>query len=93
MLVPRGDGLLDAVVIAHVERDPEGTAAERFDFLLKLGKRGRVAAGDDQVRTGTGERAAHVLAESAAGAGDEGDFAGKIKGRFSHGRSFHSLRG
>ena len=38
-----------------------------------------VAAGEDEVGAGAGERAGEVLAEAAAGSGDEGDSAGEVE--------------
>ena len=54
-------------------------AAQGLDFGLEGRQRGRVAAGDHQVRPGPGQRPAEVLAQPAAGAGDDGDLAGEIK--------------
>ena len=44
----------------------------------------RLAAGEDEVGAGVGERAGEVLAEAAAGAGDEGDLAGEIEEMLAH---------
>ena len=74
-----GDHLFDAVVIADVEFEREGFAAEGMDFFLEFGEVGFIAAGEDQVGAGFGERASEVLAEAAAGTGDDGDFVGEVE--------------
>ena len=75
----RIDHALDALVVSDVQRQRQRLAAQCFDLRLETAQRCRVAAGDDQVRTGPRKRAAKVLSQAAAGAGDDGDFAGEIK--------------
>ena len=44
-------------------------------------KRFRVAAGENEIGPGPGQGAGEILAQAAAGAGDNGDFSGQIKKR------------
>jgi hypothetical protein len=52
---------------------------ERSHLDGKWFKRRKRAARDGQIRAGPGERPRELLAEAAAGAGDEGGFAGEIE--------------
>ena len=74
-----GDEFLDAGVIADVEFERCGAAAEGFYFAFEWGERVDFAAGEDEVGAGFGEGAGEMLAEAAAGAGDDGDLAGEIE--------------
>ncbi len=69
----------NAAVIADVERERQCPPPERLDFSAECVERIDVSAGDDEVGAGACERPAHVLAKPAAGAGDDGDFAGEIE--------------
>lgn len=71
---------LDTLLAADVELKRDGLAAECFDFGDEGGQVGAFAGGDDEVGTGFGEGAAKVLAEAAAGSGDEGGLVGEVEG-------------
>jgi hypothetical protein len=51
--------------------------------MRRLVERGVRAGGEGEVGAGLGERASDGAAEAAAGAGDEGDLAGKRAGLFA----------
>lgn len=74
-----GDHALDAGVIAHVEFEGDGSAAESFDFRFECRKGSAGAAGENEICSGIGKGAGEVLAEAAAGAGDDGDASGEIE--------------
>ena len=57
----------------------DDAAAERFDLVGERFERSERAAGDGEVGAGAGQRAGELLAEAAAGAGDEGGFAGEVE--------------
>ena len=76
----RGHHVLDALVFAHVQSQRQGLAAQRLDLGLERTQCCGVAAGDHKVRASAGEGAPEILAQAAAGAGDEGDFAGEGEG-------------
>ncbi len=71
--------LLDAVVIADIEFERECFAAEGLDFAFEFGEVRAFAGGEDKVGAGFGECAGHVLAEAAAGASDDSDFAREVE--------------
>ena len=71
--------LLDAVLVADVEFERDGAAAERLDFFFEVGEMFALAAGEDEIGAGFGESASEVLAETAAGAGDDGDFTSEVE--------------
>ena len=73
--------LLDALLVADVELERNGAAAERRDFRFKCGERFARAAGEHQVGSGLGERARKILAKAAAGSGDDGYLAGEVEER------------
>ena len=66
-------------MIADIEVDAAGAATEGLDLLAERGEFGGVAARHRDVGAGLREGAGEVLAEAAAGAGDEGDLAGEIE--------------
>ena len=66
--------VLDVTLVQDVELDGQGLAAEVFDFFFEFRQARLVAAGDDQVRTGPGQRPAEILAEAPAGSRDNRDF-------------------
>jgi len=74
-----GGHFLDAGEVANVEFEGDGAAAEGFDFGFEWGQVIAMAAGQDQVGAGFRESAGEVLAEAAAGAGDDGYLAGEVK--------------
>ena len=87
LAVVRDGGLdhgLDAVEAAHVQRQRQCPAAQRLDLGLERCQRRRVAAGDHEVSPRPRQRTAEVLAQAAAGAGDNGDFARQIKWVLAH---------
>ena len=49
-------------------------------FVGERFERGARAAGDGEIGAGAGQGAGELLAEAAAGAGDEGGFAGEVEG-------------
>src|SRR5580698_10706827 len=79
-----GSHVLDAPLIAHVELERDDTTAQRFYFRLKRCEGFAFAAGENQVSTSTSQSAGKVLAQPAAGSGDERDLSGEIKERFAH---------
>ncbi len=70
---------LDAGGVADVEFQRDGAAAEGVDLGFEVGECFAAAAGEDEVGSGAGEGAGEVLAEAAAGSGDEGDLAGEVE--------------
>ena len=74
-----GAEFLDADLIANVEGEGSGAAAEGFYFAFERGELVEMAAGEDEIGAGFGESAGEMLAEAAAGAGDDGDLPGKIE--------------
>ncbi len=75
---------LDAGLVADVEVEGGDVAAESGDLVGEGLDVGAAAAGEDEVGTGAGEGAGEVLAEAAAGAGDESDLAGEVEEVFAH---------
>jgi hypothetical protein len=78
-----GDKFLNAGVIADVEREGCCAAAEGFHFAFERGKRIDVAAGEDEIGASFCESAREMLAEAAAGAGDDGNLASEIEKIFT----------
>jgi hypothetical protein len=80
---------LDARLIADIEFERCGAAAERFNFAFEFGERVDFAAGEDEIGAGFGESTREMLAEAAAGAGDDGDLAGEIEEFFTWNGVWH----
>ena len=60
--------------VGDVELQRHGASALRLDLLADLGRLlGAAAVGDDDIDAALGELQCSVLAEAAAGAGDEGN--------------------
>jgi len=78
---------LDVLLIADVEFEGGGAAAEGPDFFFKGRERFAAAAGEDEVGAGFGECAREILSEPAACAGDDGDAAGEVEEVIRHMRS------
>ncbi len=76
--------VLDAGVIAHIELERQRAAAEGAHFRFEFGQRVTAAAGEDQVGSSFGECASEILAEAAAGSGDQSDLTGEVKERIAH---------
>ena len=74
-----GDSAVDAFLLANVERDSGHATARGAELLHERIERSGRAAGDDEVRPGSGEHAGKVLSQAAAGTRDECDAAGEIK--------------
>jgi len=66
-------------VVTDFEVDAAGTTSEGLDLLAERGELGGVAARHRDVGAGLREGAGEMLAQAAAGAGDEGDLAGEIE--------------
>ena len=66
-------------MIPDVEVDAAGAATEGLNLLAEWGEFGGVAARHRDVGASLREGASEVLAEAAAGAGDEGDLTGEIE--------------
>ena len=62
-------------------------AAEGAHFGFEFGQGFATAAGEDQVGSGFGQCASEILAEAAAGSGDQSDLAGEVKERVAHAAS------
>jgi hypothetical protein len=77
--VGRGGHGLNAFLIAYVEGEGDGAAAEGFDLRDEWEQVVFAAAGEDEVCAGFGEGACEILAEATAGPGDDGDLAGEIE--------------
>ena len=84
-----GGHALDAGVIAHIEFERQRAAAEVTNFRFEFGEGFAMAAGEDQVCSRFGQCASEILAEAAAGTGDQGDLAGEVEERV---RSCFGLR-
>jgi len=61
----------DATEIAHVKLERNGAAAKRLNFGFKWREARAMAAGEHEIGAGLGQRAREILAEAAAGAGDD----------------------
>jgi hypothetical protein len=59
-------------------------SAKFFNFLLERDQGIRVAAGDDEVSAGAGQRASEVLAETTARARYESNLAGESERFLAH---------
>jgi len=59
--------------------------AEGLDFGFEGGEAGTIAAGEDDIGAGFGEGASEVLAEAAAGSGNDRGFSREVKERVAGG--------
>src|SRR5690606_26575315 len=78
-VVGRLDQRVDLVPPPDVTAVRQGPAAERLDFGGHLPARVHLAAGDDHVGPGAGERQGHLAPQAPAAAGDQRDLAGEIE--------------
>ena len=67
----------DAVEIGEVERHQRGAAAVLADLVVEFFQAALRARDGNDVRAGAGERARGGIADTARGAGDEGDTGGE----------------
>ena len=70
---------LDASLIADIEFEGGGAAAEGLDLFFKRSDVFPFAARKNEVGAGFCECAREILAETAARAGDDGDAAGEVE--------------
>ena len=73
------DHAADAALVSDVELQRNHPASEALDFRLERLQRIQRAAGDGEIGARSCERSRKCLSESAARAGDDGDFAGKVE--------------
>jgi hypothetical protein len=85
-LIDRRSEAVDRVLVGDIGLDDQSLAVAGCDLLLHGTRLLDIALGDDDARTGGGERFGKTPPDALAGAGDDDDFVGNRK-CFGHGSS------
>src|ERR1700722_6168176 len=79
-----GGHAVDAFAVANIEFQRDSTPAERNDFFFESEQVIATAAGEDEISAGLCQCPRHVLAETAAGSGNNCYLNAKLEKIFAH---------
>lgn len=79
---------MNAVVVPYIEFETHGAASQLLDFVLEIGQRSLIPAGDDKIGARAGEGASKVLSEAPVRAGNNGHPSRKVE-EFAHYEGLH----